>query len=551
MSLPYKVIPVLILALVSEAIGQTLAFPGAEGFGRFSVGGRGGRVIYVSTAAAFKAACEDSSGARIVIPTLGATYDYTSLDGDIEVTKAYLTVPFQCVPGSGILLKECTFKIFTHDVIIRNGRGAHGDDVLTGVNPTSMDTWQIGGGGVADSGYNVIIDHSTGIWSVDENFSVGDSAERVTISWCISAWGLYGTIHPEFEHSKGMLWHSTSADSNSFINNLLAHNEDRNSRLVGDGIMDYSNNYAYNYSGPTQAGTDSRLQFRRNYFKPGPNTPANKYGIVSGGGALNTLTMYLEGNLGHNRLTDSGPDSLITNISSAYQTSAPLILNQSTAIDVDTIASTYLLNRVGPWPRTAIEDTIIAQVTNGGGNIINGYSVRTLQFPAGAIIGWGRGGGTDTVKVTVSGIGNLSNRYAGYQYVTTSGTGSGQTNTITNSTVQAGPGVNLLFNTPFATALCVTSCELSGGVTNGYVAQTVIAPVSPVAYPTMTPGTAVVDTDLDGLPDKWEIYFGGTATSISPTSDPDGDGWDRMDNYMAACMDLQMAGLDLNPRYRR
>jgi len=555
----HKVKWILILALVIEAHAFSqaplLAFPGAEGFGRFAKGGRGGRVIRPTTAALFKAACQDSSGKRIVIAQNGGTFDFNSLGGLITVSKRNLTVPDQCVPGSGNLLKNVTFKIIAPEVILQNVRVAMGDDIIAGVRSDARDCIQMGAGeAYPDSVWNIIIDHGSTVWGIDENVAAGDGGGRLSITNTIIAYALSRSIHPEIEHSKGLLWHMTGGDSVSFIRNLLAHNLDRNARMVGAGRAEFNDNYVYNYQATTAIGggaaSPASLEFRRNYFKPGADTPANKYILTTGGGSMTGQLVYAEGNRGYNRLTDTGDDWLVTALPSVNQSTQPLMGKTGTDWDADTVAGNLLLNQVGPWPRSAIDSAAIASVKEIGavGRVINGVTARKINFPYGTILHWGRGPTADSVKISITGIGSSSNRYQALNYVVDSGPGAGQARVVDLSSIQnndigsGGPGCFLIFNTQFGTPLVA-------GSSVGHVEQDIVVPVSPVGWPTMTAGTPLTDTDSDGLPDVWEVYFGGTTTSITQSAVFTSDGRTYMDHYMHHCLTLRMAGLPIEPRY--
>ena len=160
------------------------AFPGAEGFGAKSVGGRGGKVIEVtnlndSGSGSLRAAIA-ASGPRTVVFRVGGTIE---LKSRIQVENPYLTIAGQTAPGGGITLKngsneKDTLYILTHDVVVRYlrvrpGPGGDADGVGVGTNAS-----------------NVVLDHCSVSWAVDENLGVSSTAKNVSIQWSIIAEGL-------------------------------------------------------------------------------------------------------------------------------------------------------------------------------------------------------------------------------------------------------------------------------------------------------------------------------------------------------------------------
>ncbi len=136
------------------------AFPGAEGFGAFAVGGRGGAVLFVDNLndagpGSLRAAIE-ATGPRTVIFRVGGTIDLSS---SLIVRSPYLTIAGQTAPGGGIALKRGTLRIGTHDVIVRGLRVRPGDEQPGGTPPTQRDAIGLSGGYKGQDVYNVIIDH--------------------------------------------------------------------------------------------------------------------------------------------------------------------------------------------------------------------------------------------------------------------------------------------------------------------------------------------------------------------------------------------------------
>ena len=246
------------------------AFPGAEGAGALTPGGRGGEVIEVtqlsdSGPGSFRAAVE-ASGPRIVIFRVSGLI---TLSNRIAITSPFLTVAGQTAPGEGICIRGETTEINTHDVIIRHLRFRRG-------NLTRRDD-ALGGYPVG----NIILDHCSFSWGLDENVSLyrwiektADGkdkkrpAENVTIQWCISSEAL--NLH---NHAFGGTWGGKNV---SFHHNLFACNTGRNPSIGYGDHVDYRNNVIFNWQHRTMDGGDasSWLNVVANYYKPGP--AANK-----------------------------------------------------------------------------------------------------------------------------------------------------------------------------------------------------------------------------------------------------------------------------------
>jgi|GEM_PF-2685908 len=250
------------------------AFPGAEGFGAVTAGGRGGKVIEVTSLddsgpGTFRAACE-AEGPRIVVFRVAGII---RLNRPVSIEHPFITIAGQSAPGDGVCIAGETTLIDTHDVIIRYMRFRRGavdqarrDDALGG-QPKGR----------------VIIDHCSASWGLDENLSIyrhmesvpGQAqqqkmgTEDVTIQWCTTTEALN-----KFNHAFGATQGGTRA---SIHHNLYACNTARNPSIgYGDGI-DWRNNVVFNWQHRTVDGGDatSVVNVVNNYYKPGPATRAN------------------------------------------------------------------------------------------------------------------------------------------------------------------------------------------------------------------------------------------------------------------------------------
>lgn len=221
-------------------------FPGAEGFGSITPAGRGGAVIRVTSLAA------DGPGSlREALAATGPRTIVFEIAGIIElhdvivVSEPFVTVAGQTAPSPGITITGAGLQISTHDALIQHLRIRVGDDP-TGPDPGGRDALSIVGaadGSVAV--HDVVIDHCSLSWAIDEGASTWNPGVRdVTIRSSIVSENLSRSLHPEGEHSKGLLV-GDHAKRVSVIGNLFAHNRMRNPFLKGDTSTLVANNLIY------------------------------------------------------------------------------------------------------------------------------------------------------------------------------------------------------------------------------------------------------------------------------------------------------------------
>jgi hypothetical protein len=253
------------------------AFPGAEGGGKFSFGGRGGKVLVVTNLnddgpGSFRWAVEQG-GARIVVFNVAGII---RIKTPVIIRAPYITIAGQSAPGDGVCIAGESVWINTHDVIIRYMRFRRGE------------TWvgrrddAIGGNPIG----NIMIDHVSATWGLDENMSMyrhmyndstGTAEQKLgTVNITIQN-SIFGECLDTWNHAFG----STLGGENcTFMRNLWANNAGRNPSIGWNGIFNFVNNVVFNWVHRSVDGGDYRAQYNiiNNYFQPGPATPKNNVG---------------------------------------------------------------------------------------------------------------------------------------------------------------------------------------------------------------------------------------------------------------------------------
>ncbi len=419
------------------------AFPGAEGFGMGAIGGRGGRVIEVtnlndSGPGSFRAAVE-SGGPRIVVFRVSG---YIELKSMLDINEPYITIAGQTAPGDGICLKNYGMAVHADNVIIRYLRS----------RPSDITKQEFDAISVLD-GRDIIIDHCSASWAVDEVISVVSrrpSLGNVTVQWCIIAESLNCSAHHKGCHGYASLIRAGYGNGVTYHHNLYAHNNGRSPRpgnyvdSKSDPcglIFDFRNNVVYNWGGKhagynadgqNEANSITKMNFVNNYYIKGSNST----GSCAFEETTTGCTAYFSGNWMEGTCPKD-PWSVVemTDFTQAqkdaYKQSAPVLVAPVATEDVPTAYKRVLADAGDIFPvRDAVDKRVVDSVVNKTGGIIN-------------------------------------------------------------------------------------HIEEVGG------------------YPTIATGTASVDSDHDGMPDKWELAVGLNPSDANDSqNDRDNDGYTNIEEYI-------------------
>jgi len=456
------------------------AFPGAEGGGMYSFGGRGGRAIVVTNInddgpGSFRAACE-AAGPRIVVFNVAGVIRLTNR---IRVRAPYITIAGNTAPGDGVCIAGNTVELETHDIVIRHMRFRRGAMDAADRNDA------FGGNPVG----NLMIDHVSASWGLDENMSMyrhmyrppGGGPElklptvNVTIQHSIFSEAL-NTYHHAFGSTIGGL-------NSTFHRNLWANNTGRNPSVGMYGDFTFVNNVLFNYRHRTIDGGDQRSFFNiiNNYLKPGPGTPDSPVRfrllkpesersktVIDNFGRAHVAGNFVEGNPAVSQDNWAGgvqpevralkrADVLATIKAETPFAHAPLTITNAEA------ALPYVLAHAGATlpVRDAVDQRVTAMVRDGK-------------------VGQAEATPVDSARA----------RAAGYaeKWIT----------------------------------------ELEEGVRVGFITN----PAQVGGYPNYT-GKPYDDTDGDGLPDSWETAHGLNAKDATDAlGDLNGDGYTNIEDFI-------------------
>jgi len=344
------------------------AFPGAEGFGATTPGGRYGDVIRVtnlndSGPGSFRDALA-ASGPRIVVFDVSGTI---TLESAVRINSPFITIAGQTAPGDGIALRKFGLEVRTNDVVIRHLRlrtGVEGGNTLRAV--------------LLRNAFNVVFDHCSIAWGPDENFSLGGTTHDVTLQRSILAEGLYETGKP-LPHSSGFI-QNPGVTNVSLHHNLFAHHDFRNP-YVEANFIDIRNNVIYNYGrvaghlgkedNPTTMFPDVLANWIGNYVKAGLNSdPASQSVLLQ---PDRIVRLYVADNI--DPLCDPTVDGdwcVVNGVEADARVFSPFAVPFVTTVSASNVLDDVLENSGTLIPiRDSVDERLTNDVRNGTGAIID------------------------------------------------------------------------------------------------------------------------------------------------------------------------------------
>jgi hypothetical protein len=335
-------------------------FPDAAGYGAYTHGGRNGEVIYVTTLedtweeGSLRYALSIAEGPRIVLFKVSGIIELSLPEGniaDIVINEPYVTVAGQTAPGDGICIKNGGIQIETHNVVIQYLKIRPGDGI-NGLNPEDRDAIKI------LHGYNIMIDHVSASWAIDEVMSTWYKPFKITFQNCIISEGLFDSLHPKGPHSRGLLV-GDHAERVSIYKNVFIHNNRRNPLIKGDTKnIDFVNNIVYNWGNITTSVTGKGTHF----------SDSEGSGIIQGINIMNNL--YIPGPSSHNEPLYQMSNFYKLDSDSTIYIGGNYILNENDEyIDAITASSEYqnnideLNNYLINSPETPIDNMNINDAT--------------------------------------------------------------------------------------------------------------------------------------------------------------------------------------------
>ncbi|MFJ7241228.1 Ig-like domain-containing protein [Streptomyces olivaceus] len=353
------------LAEAAEAADGVLAFPGAEGGGRYATGGRGGEVYEVTTLAdsgpgSLREAVSGSN--RTVVFRVSGNIE---LKGGLDITGSNLTIAGQSAPGDGICVVGNETKAENVENIILRHLRFRGTDALG----TPIDTFGM------ERCRNVIVDHCSFSWAVDECCSCYGN-ENFTLQWCIVSEGLALSVHEKGLHGYGGLW---GGDNATYHHNLLVHQGGRNPRFsfVEDVAQraDLRNNVVYNYGYTSCYGGEwaDGVNIVGSYYRPGPDTLAQIAPVIVSpdrGGSWHVGGNVIEG---HSDVTADNTRGVVFPLGGATLSDQPFETPDPVRTQAAKDAYRAVLAGAGATlpRRDATDARVLADARRGTGRMIN------------------------------------------------------------------------------------------------------------------------------------------------------------------------------------
>lgn len=255
------IISALLMLGVVFLRAQQLAFPGAEGYGRYALGGRGGQILFVtnlndSGPGSLRAAIE-TQGPRIVVFNVSGTIELQSI---LRILYPRITIAGQTAPGGGICLKKFPLNISADDTVVRYLRVRLGDEagkLMDGIDISNAK--------------HVIVDHCSVSWTLDEAVNTYHGSRDITVQWCLISESLHDS---KLRNGHGFAA-SLGGIRSSYHHNLFANNAGRNPSIAGETSnptihLDFRNNVIFNWQKRRLDGRPESINIINNYYKAGP-----------------------------------------------------------------------------------------------------------------------------------------------------------------------------------------------------------------------------------------------------------------------------------------
>lgn len=353
-----------------SSYAQQLAFPTAEGFGRFATGGRGGMTYVVTNLD------DDGEGSlrkgilrqgpRTIVFAVSGTIE---LKSKLDINRGDLSIFGQTAPSGGITIKGYPVTIKADNVIMRYLRFRMGD--LNNIEGDAL--------GCRDTN-NVIIDHCSISWGTDENASFYNN-KNFTLQWSIISEALNQSVHKKGAHGYGGIWGGVKA---SFHHNLIVSNNSRNPRFSGSSttqnaeneFVDFRNNVIYNWGDNSiYGGEKGTYNLINNYFKYGPATASSKLNrIVQPSEPYGQF--YVDGNyvFGYETISNNNWDGGVQcDHPETTKLNAPLDISNNVSTTSALVAFTEVLKNAGAHIfRDKVDLRIVNNTLNGTADFKNG-----------------------------------------------------------------------------------------------------------------------------------------------------------------------------------
>jgi hypothetical protein len=550
----------LFFAFSTSVYAVVPAFPGAEGVSKYITGGRGADVYEVTTLADYRAYVDTPiqgslrygimredflptarNVPRIIVFRVSGTIE---LVGELTIEYGNLTIAGQTAPGDGITLKNRTLSIsnsvYANNIIIRYIRVRLGEGPVVPAgraNQGEVDAITFGGA------KNVILDHISSSWGIDETMSFNQSADvnNITFQWCMITEGLNKSLHPKGPHSKGTLLYSEYGKKFSFHHNIYAHNADRNPRITGqynyitdpNGIYwDFRNNVVYNWGGSyaghcPSSNTVTHLNIVNNYYKQGVDSAApiawEERSLHSQG--------YVNGNW-MDGVDPCDPWSVVRFVGltdaniATYKRFSEIPIAPMPTDDALTAYHKVLADAGCTVPyRDTVDARVVNEIVTGTGRVIDCTEANDFY----SYIAYAQAGTSNTITLASSDKHSILDALNGYDIKILSGTGANQLRTIAD------------YDNGTKIATVSSDWDTIPDTTSQY-AIVIYCDKNAYGWPVLTSTTPPTDSDHDGMPDAWE-----TAKSLNPNDandgklDRDSDGYTNVEEYLNWLVDKKAA----------